>query len=102
MGSRLDLHAALLSVSGLENAYYQPPESVRLVYPCIIYSRDGKAEQFANDKLYTGTYRYTVTVVDTDPDSTIPDAIAKHIPLTSYDRRFVSDGLYHDVFQIYY
>ena len=37
MASRLNLHNSLIEALGTKSVYFQPPESVKLVYPCIIY-----------------------------------------------------------------
>ena len=37
MTRRNELHEKFCDLLGSRNVYFQPPESVRLVYPCIIY-----------------------------------------------------------------
>jgi len=101
MSRRLELHAILVDILGSNQVYFQPPSSIRMSYPAIVYSRSDKDEKFANDQLYIGKKKYLVTVIDKDPDSSIPDEIAK-LPLTSFDNFFVADNLNHDVFSIYY
>ena len=39
MDRRLQLHEELCSVLGSRNVYFQPPETIKLTYPCIIYSK---------------------------------------------------------------
>jgi hypothetical protein len=105
MGRRLTLDAVLRGIlneyTGAEHLYYQPPESIQLAYPCIVYSRPNIEADHADDRPYILTERFEVTVIDGDPDSAIPEAIAK-LPRCKHDRRFVYDNLYHDVFTIYY
>lgn len=83
-----------------DHVYYQPPESVKLVYPCIIYERQSGDTRFADDLPYTFTMSYTVTVIDKDPDSDIPLQVAK-LPMCRMDRCFTSDNLNHSVFVLY-
>ena len=40
MMSRERLSAILHEVLGSDNVYYQPPESVKMKYPAIVYTRD--------------------------------------------------------------
>lgn len=101
MASRLDLHELLCSVLGTRNVYFQPPESVKMQYPCIVYKRSSVNTRFADNELYMRKKRYTVTVIDKNPDSEIPDKVAS-IPMCAFDRHFTSDNLNHDVFSIYY
>lgn len=99
MGQRLDLHALLVAIT--ENVYFQPPPSVKMKYPCIVYQRDYKKTEFANDLPYIGRKRYQVTVLDEDPDSGIPEQVAK-FPMCIFDRFFTADNLNHDVFKLFF
>ena len=83
------------------NIYYQPPESVKLKYPCIIYERDAIDSIYANNKPYSHFKRYIITVITKDPDSILPEKIAG-LPMSSFDRNYIADNLYHDVFTLYF
>lgn len=101
MGSRLDLQNLLESVLGSRNVYYQPPESIRINYPAIIYSRNDIDNNFADDIVYMQNHSYQVIVIDANPDSEIVNKISK-LPMCRYDRHYTSDNLNHDVFIINY
>lgn len=101
MGSRLDLHAQLVSILGRSAVYFQAPANVTMTYPCIRYERDDIDTRFANNKPYSQTKRYLVTCIDKDPDSLIPDKLAK-LPMCRFSRHFVVDGLNHDIFELYF
>jgi len=101
MGSRLDLHTLLESILGSTNVYFQPPESISLKYPCIIYNRDYIKTEYANNSPYTLGKRYSVTVIDKNPDSVIPDNIAA-MPKCTFERHFTADNLNHDIFNLYF
>ena len=101
MGSRLELQTELETILGSRNVYFQPPETIKMAYPCIIYSRNSSDTQFANNKPYTFNIQYRILVVDKNPDSTIPDRIAQ-LPMCTFDRHYVTNNLNHDVFNIYY
>lgn len=98
---RGELHNVLISVLGSAHVYFQPPASISLVYPCIVYSKSGVKAKFADDKLYINKKRYMVTVIDSDPDSLVPDKLAL-LPLCSFDRHFTSNNLNHDVYSLYF
>jgi hypothetical protein len=98
---RMELHEILKAISGVEQAYHQPPANVQMVYPCIVYFRDAKDTKFADNGPYLGTKRYQVTVIDRNPDSEIPDQVAQ-LPLCSFAQHFVTDNLHHDVFSLYF
>lgn len=102
MASRLELHEELCELLESRHVYFQPPESVKLVYPCIVYGLSGIDQLKANDRSYKTNKRYDVTIIDYDPDSELPDKILDRFVNCSFDRSFVSDNLNHWVFTLYY
>ena len=99
MGQRLQLHQLLETFA--ENVYFQPPTNVKLQYPCIIYHRDFAKTEFADNKPHRFTMRYSVMVVDKDPDSVIPAKVAA-MPMSLFNRFFTADNLNHDVYTVYF
>lgn len=83
-----------------DNIYFEPPENVKLKYPCIIYERIGGDSNYANNNVYIFNFVYKATLIHKDPDSDIPAKLAKntYVALTG---AFVSDNLYHKVYTIY-
>lgn len=101
MNRRLELHSELQRITGLGNLYFQPPESVKLKYPCIVYQLADIDIVHANDFAYKGTRRYTITIIDKNPDSDIPEKLYE-MAYVSFDRFYTADNLNHWVFSIYY
>lgn len=101
MDSRPNLHALLVEVLGSRNVYFQPPPTVQIKYPAIIYSRTNIDNRYANNGIYTREIAYQVIVVDKSPDSEIVDKVS-NLPKCRFNRHYVSDNLNHDVFTIYY
>ncbi len=102
MASRLNLHEELCTILGSRNVYYDPPESVKMKYPCIRYSLSGVDKHNASDKRYRSTNRYEVVVIETDADSAIPDKILSHFPMCSFDTGYTAGNLHHKVYTLYY
>lgn len=98
--SRLQLQT-LLEGFGAEAVYFQPPASVQMKYPCIVYNRDDAVTQFAGNAPYRCTKRYQVTIIDRNPDSDIPAKVAA-LPMCIFNRFFVADNLNHDVYNLYF
>lgn len=98
---RLELHEILCGVLGSRNVYFQPPETVKLHYPALIYSRSRIDRRYADNAVYTQETAYDVTVVYKDPDSDIPERISR-LPWCRFVRHYVSDNLIHDVFTLYH
>lgn len=101
MNNRLELHEIFCEILGSRNAYFQPPESVKMSYPAIRYSRKDIKNQFANDRVYMQKDCYEVIVIDKDPDSELVKKVST-FPMCSFDRHYVSDNLNHDVFTLYF
>lgn len=99
--NRIKLQTLLEEVLGSKQVYFQPPSSIRMKYPAIVYSRSNIENLPANDSVYIQRHSYTITVMDYDPDSEIVKKISM-IPRTSFSNHFTSDGLNHDVFTIIY
>lgn len=85
-----------------DSVYFQPDESVKLTYPCILYSLSRLYTRYGDDMPYIGKDQYTVTVIDRNPDSKIAKEIIQKFRYASFDRRYVADNLYHDVIRLYY
>ena len=101
MGSRLELQNLLESILGSRNVYCQPPESIKIKYPAIIYSRNNIDNNFADDIVYMQNHTYQIIVIDANPDSEIVNKISK-LPMCRYNRHYTSDNLNHDVFILNY
>lgn len=99
MGQRLDLDVVLRAVLWSDNVYFQPPPGFMMSYPCIVYNRSNIRAVHADNSPYKHDKEYTVTVIDSNPDSLIPMRVAE-LPRCEFDRNFRSGNLNHDVFNI--
>lgn len=97
---RLKLQAILENVLGSDNVYYQPPESMKLKYPCIVYSISNGDTIYASNFPYKFDICYQLTFMSRDPDDEIKDKIAM-LQMCKYDRSFKSEDMNHDIFKIY-
>ena len=68
MASRLDLQTFLEELLESKNVYFQPPESVKMKYPAIVYTLDDIENVHADNRVYSSHRHYSVTVIDYDPD----------------------------------
>lgn len=98
---RLELHQKLTDILENNNVYYQPPQSIRMSFPCIVYSREKLGLTFADDNGYNHNSKYKIIVIYTDPDSRLVHDILLDLPMCSHESHYVSDNLYHDVFSLY-
>ena len=101
MDRRIELHDILSGIPGVKKAYFQPPETVKLEYPCIIYHLQNVHMQSANDYPYKNRDGYSVMIIDRNPDSVIRRNL-EAMQLCRFDRYFTSDGLNHWSYVLYY
>lgn len=101
MKTRLDLQSELEALLGSTNVYYQPPASVRMSYPAIVYSKSRIETDKANNSTYAKRIRYDITVIDKRPDNPVIDKLLE-LPYCSFDRHYTSDNLNHDTLTLYY
>lgn len=76
------------------NLYFQPPESVKLAYPCIIYSLNDMTNWYADDFPYGTTIRYDFTYITRSPSSKLPAKLVK-LKHVGFDRYYVYENLHH-------
>lgn len=99
--SRTDLHAILEGINGVNDAWFQEDGTKKLNYPVIVYARHDSFARYADNIKYVFKKRYTVTVIDRNPDSLIPDLV-EQLPFTTFDRFYTTAGLNHFVFNLYF
>ena len=102
MASRLNLQEELCKILGSRNVYFQPPELIKLKYPCIVYSLSGVSKRNANDAMYTGINQYQVVTIELDPDGDLSSKLLAHFPMCSLDRPYTSNNLNHKSHNLYY
>lgn len=102
MASRLKLQTLLEQILGSRNVYFQPPASLRLSYPCIVYKLNKLDVKRANNGAYLMKNGYTVTVIYKDPDADYKSKLLNAIANCGFNTSFESDNLHHDVFEIFY
>ncbi len=101
MADRLDLQSILEELLESRNVYYQPPESVKMQYDAIKYSRKNIMSTHANDRKYSMMDCYELIVIARRPDHPVVKKLLA-LPYCSYDRQYIADNLYHDVLTIYF
>lgn len=101
MADRLDLQTILLGLLDSDNVYFQPPSTISMSYPCIVYNRNNAKTDFADNEAYKNKKRYQVIVIDQNPDSKIPDKVAA-LPMCTFNRFYAVDNLNHDVFYLFF
>ncbi len=98
---REQLHEVLCGILKSRNAYFQPPESVKMNYPAIVYELADIPSLYANNRVYLSGQKYTVTLIDKDPESPLVGKVAA-LPTCKFNRLYQADNLNHWVFTLHY
>ena len=101
MRSRLDLQSILETILGSRNVYFQPPATIKMRYPAIVFSLSNIETKHADDTRYLNHKRYELTYIDSDPDNENVEKILA-LQACSFDRFYTSNNLNHYVFTIYF
>lgn len=97
---RIAFRNYLKNKTGVENLYFQPPESIKMQYPAIVYSISRVDNKFAMNNNYLQFIAYQVIVIDKNPDSDIFKKMSR-LPKCAFNRSYTVDNLNHFVFTIY-
>lgn len=101
MVRRTELQKILEEVMGNDHVYFQPPSSVKMKYPAIVYELNDIRNDPANNRPYLNKPGYSITVIDSSPDSDIVEKVSK-IPSVGFNRHYTADHLHHFVFSLYF
>lgn len=101
MANRLDLQSILEELLESHEVYYQAPESKKMEYPAIKYSKSSIKSTYANNTVYSMMDRYEIIVMSRTPDHPVIKKLLS-LPYCSYDRHYVSENLNHDVLTLYF
>lgn len=101
MAERIELQRALEAIDGVRKVYFQPPENVRMEYPCIRYKISRDNTNFANNGRYLNKVCYSLSIIDSRPDSPIVDDV-RNLPYCRLTQVYAVDGLNHFVFEIFH
>jgi hypothetical protein len=99
MAHRDQLQSVLEDI--VPNVYFQPPDDVQMDYPAIVYERARANTAHADNRPYTVTRQYQLTLISETPDDPAFDAIAA-LSSCVHERYFPANGLNHDVFNLYF
>ncbi len=97
---RLELHSKLVELVG--HAYFQPPESIKMIYPAAVYNMTRIRPDFADDKHYLNFPGYVITIIDRDPDLDWVTKMFDTFEYCYYERSYVADNLNHWSFVVYF
>ena len=98
---RLKLDGVLRKILGSDNVYFQPPESVKMQYPCIRYNLAKIPVVHADDKAYLMNPKYVIVYISPEPDDETRFTLVRDLGVPII-QTYAKDGLYHYIYELYY
>ncbi len=96
---RLLFDEAIKEATGLTHVYYDPPESIFMEYPAIVYKKTNMPSEYADGLKYIKHLAFEVKLICEDADSKYVD-ILHDFKFSNFNRHYIADDLHHDVFTI--
>ena len=100
MANRLELQSTLEEILGSSQVYFQPPPSIKMAYPAIVYELTDIDVKHANNIAYITVPGFKITLIDRNPDSEFVSEILK-LPKCKFNTFFTVDNLNHFIFSKY-
>lgn len=101
MNRRVELHGLLCDILDSTNAYFQPPSTLKMSYPCIVYSLSTIDIDYADNNMYRNKAKWMLKYISKDPEDPTPMRLLQ-LPLSSFDRFYTADNLNHSVINLYF
>lgn len=66
MSKRVELGKKLKEILGSDNVYFQPPDNLKMSYPCIRYRLEGGNAEYADNVPYRFSRQYELVFICKD------------------------------------
>lgn len=99
MADRTGLHSILTTIC--PHVYYNPPETLKMEYPCIVYKLASIENRHADNIKYKTDISYDLTYISKTHDMATVSAI-NALRYSRPGRAYDADNLHHFTFTVYY
>lgn len=87
---------------GVNHVYFEPPEDLRMQYPCIRIKRVNADSTYASNKVYKIDDRYDLIYITREPDSTLVHDILWTFEKVRHTRSYTANNLRHEQYTLFY
>ena len=99
---RLEFHEQLCTMLGSRNVYFQPPATIKLHYPCIVYSAGEDPVRYADNNHYLKADCYEVQIIAKDPTFELFETFTSKWQYAREKPPFTADNLNHHNYTVYF
>lgn len=97
-----DIIAKCRTLRGVKHVYFEPPENLKMEYPCVRIARVNADVRRADNRAYTISDRYKIIYITREPDSQVVHDILELFEKIRLDNSSTADGLHHDYYTLFY
>lgn len=101
MADRMELQKKLCSILGTNNVYFEPPENIKIDYPCFIYELEIPLNVTANNQSYILFTHYNIVYIDSNPDNDMIKKLIQNFKNISAGNPYTVNNLHHYPFDLY-
>jgi hypothetical protein len=87
---------------GSRNVYFQPPETIKLHYPCIVYSAGEDLGRYADNLHYLKADCYDVQIIAKDPTFELFETFTSKWQYAREKVPFTAENLNHHNYTVYF
>lgn len=102
MRKKTDYIQKTLQEIGVKNVYIDPPENIKMKYPCMRVRLNTGRSRYASNKVHIFTPSWEMIYIGYEPDEEMIPKIMHAFPQVSYTRHYTADNLHHNSFILYY
>lgn len=102
LSQKTDIIQSKLRSLGINNVYFEPPQTIKIAYPCAIFHRGTISSRSADNRTYKKDDSYDLQWICREPDSEMVHTILEEFRMIRHIRHFTADGLHHDQFKLFY
>lgn len=102
MERRLKLQMELSKILNSDHVYFNPPETIKLQYPCIIFKKKGANLKKADNRVYRKTSQYQLIYIRDKNDELMENKLLDAFPMISEGVSYTSQNLLHTPYTLFY
>lgn len=84
------------------NVYFQPPATIKMIYPCVVYHLVTHETTYANDDRYSDRLQCNLTVIDRSPDSELLYSVLNKFKYCTLTSTAVVDNINNFYLRLYF
>lgn len=90
------------AIPNVKRVYYEPPDNVRMEYPCVRINRKSMNQRYANNKVYMFTPAYDIYYITKESDDPMTEKFMREFEMIRHNRTYHKDNLRYEVYTLYF